>query len=150
MPHKGACLCGQTTIELASTHNEQVTRSHPLPGVFHSDQCQTICHCTDCRQTSGSAFSINVLAQKKDVTIKGPVKEYDIKAASGNPGTRVFCGNCGSAISQLSAAFGDAQVIQTGNFNDFARVPITTELFVKDRWSGLVPIVGAAQMRAME
>ncbi|KAJ6589718.1 Mss4-like protein [Mycena capillaripes] len=132
MPHKGACLCGETTIELASTHPEQI-----------------VCHCTDCRTTSGSAFSTNVLAPKKDVTIKGPVKEYSIKAASGNTVTRVFCSNCGSAISHLTAAFGDNQAIQTGNFPDFAKVPITTELFVKDRWTGLHAIPDAAQVQAM-
>ncbi|KAJ7913704.1 Mss4-like protein [Mycena leptocephala] len=134
MPHKGACLCGQTTIELKSTHTAQV---------------RIVCHCTDCRQTSGSAFSTNVLEPTKDVTITGPVKEYSIKAASGNTVTRVFCGNCGSAITHLTAAFGDAQAIQTGNFADFANIPITTELFVKDRWTGLAPIAGAAQAQTM-
>ncbi|KAJ7903203.1 Mss4-like protein [Mycena leptocephala] len=134
MPHKGACLCGQTTLSI------------PRTKLFLR---QTVCHRTDCRQTSGSAFSINVLAPKKDVTIIGPVKEYNTTAVSGNRGTRVFCGNCGSAIA-LSAAFGGALVIQTGNFADFAHVPVTTELFVKDRWSGLQPISGAAQVQTMD
>ncbi|KAJ7734269.1 Mss4-like protein [Mycena metata] len=132
MPHKGSCLCGQTTIELASTHTEQI-----------------VCHCTDCRQTSGSAFSTNVFVSARDVIIRGPVKEYSSKAASGNTVTRRFCSNCGSAISHLSATFGDARAIHTGNFPDFAQVPITTELFVKDRWTGLAPISGAAQVKAM-
>ncbi|KAK7050103.1 GFA domain-containing protein [Favolaschia claudopus] len=132
MPHKGRCLCGQTTIEFASTHTEQ-----------------TVCHCTDCRETSGSAFSINVLALKKDVKITGPVKEYNSKLPSRNTVTRLFCSNCGSAISQLSTLFDDAQVIQTGNFSDFANVPITTELFVKDRWTGVAPVAGAAQVQGM-
>lgn len=103
-----------------------------------------MCHCTDCRQTSGSAFSTNILAPQKNVTITGAVKEYTIKAASGNPGastsnstvpshligflvTRIFCDNCGSAISHKSVFFGDAQAIQTGNFADFAKIPIKTE-----------------------
>jgi len=77
------------------------------------------------------------------------VKEYSIKAASGNTVTRVFCSNCGSAITHLTAAFGDAQAIQTGNFSDFANIPFGTELFVKDRWSGLSPISNAAQVPAM-
>ncbi|KAF7368111.1 GFA domain-containing protein [Mycena sanguinolenta] len=69
---------------------------------------------------------------------KGPLRNtYTIKAASGNPVTRVFCSNCGSAISHLTVAFGDAQAIQTGNFTDFAQVPVTTAYFVKDRWTGL-------------
>ncbi|KAJ7272176.1 Mss4-like protein [Mycena rebaudengoi] len=132
MPHSGSCLCGQTTIQLNSTHKEQI-----------------VCHCLDCKETSGSAFSTNVLAPKKDVKITGPVKEYSVKVPSGNTVTRVFCSNCGSAITHLTAAFGDAQAIQTGNFREFADVPISTELFVKDRWSGLGPIKDAAQVQAM-
>ncbi|KAJ7921825.1 Mss4-like protein, partial [Mycena leptocephala] len=93
--------------------------------------------CTDCRQTSGTTFSTNVLEPTKDVAISGPVKEYSIKAASGNTVTRVFCGNCSSAITHHTMTFGDAQAIQTGNFADFANIPIATELFVKDRWTGL-------------
>ncbi|KAJ7914523.1 Mss4-like protein [Mycena leptocephala] len=132
MSHKGACLCGQTTIELKSTHTGQI-----------------VCHCSDCKQTSGSAFSTNILEPIKDVTITGPVKEYVATAASGNAVTRVFCGNCGSAITHLTAAFGDKQVIHTGNFADFASVPIIAELFVKDRWTGLAPVSGASQAQAM-
>jgi hypothetical protein len=41
--------------------------------------------------------------------------------------TRIFCSNCGSAISQLTIALGDSQSIQTGNFREFAEVPITKE-----------------------
>ncbi|KAF7324012.1 GFA domain-containing protein [Mycena kentingensis (nom. inval.)] len=132
MPHNGSCLCGKTTIELASDHDQQI-----------------VCHCTDCRQTSGSAFSTNILVTKTDVNIQGPVKEFDIVAPSGNTVTRVFCSNCGSAITHLTPAFGDKQAIQTGNFKDFAKIPITMELFVKDRWTGLAPINGAAQVQAM-
>ncbi|KAF9449779.1 hypothetical protein P691DRAFT_532421 [Macrolepiota fuliginosa MF-IS2] len=133
MPHSGSCLCGQTKIEVGGD----------------SFTSQIVCHCTDCRQTSGSAFSTNILAPQKNVTISGPVKEYTIKAASGNPVTRIFCGNCGSAISHKSVFFGEAQAIQTGNFADFSKLPIGTELFVKDRWTGLGPIDGAAQVQAM-
>ncbi|KAJ7859839.1 hypothetical protein B0H14DRAFT_3628467 [Mycena olivaceomarginata] len=62
----------------------------PLRTLYPTDllipPIQIVCYCTDCHQSSGSAFSTNFLAPKKlkDVTIKGPVKEYNIKAASGN------------------------------------------------------------------
>ncbi|KAJ7472795.1 Mss4-like protein [Mycena latifolia] len=132
MPHKGACLCGQTTVELASTHVDQV-----------------VCHCNDCKQNSGSAFSTSVVALNKDVSVAGPVKEFRIKAASGNIVTHVFCSNCGSQIAHRSPAFGDAQAVLTGNLSDFAEIPITTEVFVKDRWTVLAPIPGAAQVEGM-
>ncbi|KAJ7137460.1 Mss4-like protein [Mycena crocata] len=133
MPHKGACLCGQTTIELASTHIDQV-----------------ICHCGDCKQSSGSAFSTSVVAKTEDVKITGSVKEFKSKAASGNIVTHVFCGVCGSPITHLSpAAFGNAQTVMTGNLSDFAEIPIAAEVFVKSRWTILEPIAGAAQSLTM-
>jgi len=132
MPLTGKCLCGESTVEVDATFDSQI-----------------VCLCWDCKQTSGSAFSTNVLAPKKDVKITGPIKEFVIIAPSGNPVTRVFCSNCGSALSHLSKAFGDAQAIQTGNFRDFAKVPVGTELFVKDRWATFAPVEGAAQAQTM-
>ncbi|RDB27017.1 hypothetical protein Hypma_005110 [Hypsizygus marmoreus] len=131
MPHQGSCLCGQTKITIASDQQQQL-----------------ICHCLDCRQTSGSAFATNAIVLQKDVTITGPIKTYESKAATGNIVTRVFCGICGSAISHKSAYFGDKQAVQTGNFADFAKIPFLAEIFIKDRWTGLAPIEGAAQVQA--
>jgi hypothetical protein len=129
---QGQCLCGQTTITIEN-------------GDSFKDQI--VCHCWDCKQTSGSAFSTNVLAPVKDTKIEGPIKEYSVKVLSGNTGkrkslsingsftdvawynpvTRVFCANCGSAISHRSAAFGEGAAVQTGNFKYFAEKPVGLE-----------------------
>ncbi|KAG5635351.1 hypothetical protein H0H81_011638 [Sphagnurus paluster] len=121
MPLNGACLCGQTTIVVNSGYDNQ--------------------------QTSGSAFSTNFLAPQKDVTITGPVKTYDSKADSGATVSRVFCGNCGSAITHKSASFGENQAVQTGNFRDAKDIPFGVEIWTKDRWSGLTPIKDIGQFR---
>ncbi|KAJ7766278.1 hypothetical protein B0H14DRAFT_3592657 [Mycena olivaceomarginata] len=47
--------------------------------------------------------------------------------------TRICC------VVNISPGLGDSPAIQTGNLADFANVPITTEIFVKDRWAGLEP-----------
>ncbi|KAF9445427.1 hypothetical protein P691DRAFT_777585 [Macrolepiota fuliginosa MF-IS2] len=133
MPHSGSCLCGQTKIEIGG----------------ESAKAQIICHCIDCRQAGGSAFSGNIVVSQKDVEITGPVKEYTSLADSGNPITRIFCGNCGCPVSHKSAWFGENQVMQTGNFSEFANVPIAAEVYVKDRWTGLGPVAGAAQWPGM-
>ncbi|KAF8055571.1 hypothetical protein FPV67DRAFT_819293 [Lyophyllum atratum] len=67
MPYKGACLCGNTIITIHSDHDTQI-----------------VCHCSDCKQSSGSAFSTNILPLQSEVTIIGTVKVFDMKAASGN------------------------------------------------------------------
>ncbi|EAU89484.1 hypothetical protein CC1G_07710 [Coprinopsis cinerea okayama7 len=131
---KGQCLCGQSTVTIENGEN------------FKD---QIICHCWDCKQTSGSAYSTNILAPKKDVKIEGPIKEFGVKVPSGNIVTRVFCGTCGSALSHLSPGFGESQAIQTGNFRDFASKPVATELFVKDRWTGIPAVPDAAQLQTV-
>lgn len=84
---QGQCLCGQTTvtIENGDSFKDQVCTTS-LWCSLKSDRSKIICHCWDCKQTSGSAFSVNILAPKKDVKIEGAVKQYDAKAASGNTG----------------------------------------------------------------
>ncbi|KAH9949184.1 Mss4-like protein [Amylocystis lapponica] len=128
MPHSGACLCGQTKIEVASTHDSQIN-----------------CHCTDCQKTSGAAHSTNILPKQSDVKITGAVKQYDSIGGSGNTVSRLFCGSCGSAIGHKSVVFGEAMAIQTGNLPDFAKIPITVELFTKDRWTSIPAVPDAAQ-----
>ncbi|PPQ72344.1 hypothetical protein CVT26_007315 [Gymnopilus dilepis] len=132
MPHSGTCLCGRCKIHLTSTHHEQI-----------------ICHCWDCKRNTGSAFSANVLAPTSEVEIEGPTKTYDFVAHTGNPVSVIFCDICGTCLSRKSDTFGEYQAVQTGIFKDFAGVPITSELFVDERWLGLPAIGGAHQCRAL-
>ncbi|KAM0745815.1 hypothetical protein T439DRAFT_330352 [Meredithblackwellia eburnea MCA 4105] len=132
MPHFGNCLCGATTVIIASEHKEQI-----------------VCHCVDCQLTSGSHASTNILPLIKDVKITGDVKQYDSKAASGNTVSRLFCGNCGSALAHKTPVFGEAMAVQTGNLPDFRKIPVTVELFTKDRWSNIPAVEGAVQAWAM-
>ena len=115
-----------------------------------------------------AAFSTNILVPQTDVKvgcqrahrrhthadlppqISGSVGQYDMKAASGNTVSRIFCKECGSALSHKSKAFGENQAIQTGSLREhFSKVPIATELFVKSRWSGLDAVKDAAQVQTM-
>ncbi|TFK66624.1 hypothetical protein BDN72DRAFT_844135 [Pluteus cervinus] len=130
--HRGACLCGQTKITIEKPAAEQV-----------------VCHCVDCRQTTGSAFSTLVVALEAGVKIEGPTKTFQSPAESGRTVTRIFCSVCGSQIAHNSGFVKAGIIVQTGNFADFAEIPITAELYVKDRWSALSPIEGAAQIDAM-
>ncbi|KAF8655354.1 hypothetical protein AX16_003089 [Volvariella volvacea WC 439] len=121
MSYSGACLCGATTITII------------------------LCHCLDCQRTSGSAFSTNVLVPDENVKIEGAFGTYQSKALSGNTVTRTYCTKCGSAIAHASPGLGGNHAVQTGNIPHFRTVPIGTELFVKDRWTGIPAITGAAQ-----
>jgi hypothetical protein len=63
----------------------------------------TICHCTDCRRLSGSAFRTNIRATAENFTLlSGSPKTYVKTAESGNKRVQAFCGICGTPIYACS------------------------------------------------
>ncbi|TEB24251.1 hypothetical protein FA13DRAFT_1714736 [Coprinellus micaceus] len=137
---KGECLCSKTTVVIKN-------------GDSFKDQI--LCHCWDCKQTSGAPFSSNILAPKADTLSRGLSKNIALSLPAEIPlaytecscvVTRIFCGECGSAISHRSVAFGESAAIQTGNFRYFADKPVALELFTKDRFTGLPAVDGAKQL----
>lgn len=84
--HTGSCLCGAVRFEIDG----------PLAAI-------QLCHCSQCRRASGSAFAANMPVDAADFrVVRG---EATLKAYESSPGKeRVFCGGCGSpVISRLTA-----------------------------------------------
>ncbi|KAF8630310.1 hypothetical protein AX15_003003 [Amanita polypyramis BW_CC] len=80
-----SCLCGACKLELVGE-----------PMSFF------VCHCSNCRNASGTPFMANVFFRPKNVTVKEgkeTVSIYkDMDTKSGNPLIRAFCGRCGSNL----------------------------------------------------
>jgi hypothetical protein len=57
-----------------------------------------ICHCTDCRTLTGSAFRVTVRALAERFEIEGEPRRYLKTADSGNQRVHAFCGDCGAPI----------------------------------------------------
>lgn len=79
----GSCHCGSITFE-AEADPEKVT----------------ICHCTDCQTSTGSAFRTNIpVAGSAFKMLSGtPAIYVKTTAESGNPRAQAFCGKCGTPI----------------------------------------------------
>ena len=84
--HTGSCLCGAVRFEIDG----------PLAGI-------ELCHCSQCRRASGSAFAANLPVDAANFRLVGG--EAQLRAYESSPGKeRVFCGACGSpVISRLTA-----------------------------------------------
>jgi len=52
---------------------------------------QANCHCTDCRQSSGSAFATLVFMKEDEINVTGDLKTFDHVVDSGNTLTKHFC-----------------------------------------------------------
>ena len=79
---QGGCHCGYITYE-AEVDPEAVR----------------ICHCTDCQTLTGSAFRVNVRADKSGFKLlTGQPKMYVKTAESGTKRAHGFCPECGTPI----------------------------------------------------
>jgi len=94
---KGSCLCGRVHFE---------TTGNPFTFV--------VCHCHNCKKSSGAAFMANAFFSPKNLKITGQehVKEYsDSNTTSGNTLTRSFCSECGSSLFITSPTQKDDWII---------------------------------------
>ena len=115
--HLGKCLCGQVQISV---------RGEPVR--------VGICHCTDCRKESGSAFTFYGIWPAEQFEHVGEVSEFH---------GRHFCSRCGSRI--FSADAQEAE-IKLGILSEAPTLlKPSYELWVKRRESWLRPIEGAEQ-----
>jgi len=72
-----------------------------------ADEMQMLCHCTDCRKTSGATYSNNFIVPSANLKItKGTPKEISKIADSGKPITNCFCPDCGKLSSSFCFQIG--------------------------------------------
>ncbi|MBK1714933.1 GFA family protein [Rubrivivax gelatinosus] len=113
----GSCRCGQARV---------VARGQPLR--------VGICHCTDCRQESGSAFTFYGV---------WPADRFEHSGETAEFMGRRFCSRCGSRLFALDEQ--EAEV----KLGALAEAPTSLvpgyELWVKRREPWLRPVAGAEQ-----
>ncbi|MEI2296815.1 GFA family protein [Ensifer sp. MJa1] len=113
----GKCLCGQVRLSV---------RGAPLR--------VGICHCTDCRQESGSAFTFYGI---------WPADQFEYSGETAQFQGRCFCPHCGSRV--FSADEEEAE-IKLGILPDAPTAfKPGYELWVKRREPWLRPVEGAEQ-----
>jgi len=83
MKVEGTCACGSIKVEGEADEN-----------------AVSICHCTDCQTTSGSAFRVAVPVAGPTLKVSGgkPATYIKTTAESGNPRVQAFCPTCGTSL----------------------------------------------------
>lgn len=116
--HTGSCLCRGATFSV---------RGDPLR--------VGLCHCTDCRKSSGAPFSAYAV---------WPIEAYEQESGyTSTYANRSFCTTCGGRVAWLSegeaeVAIGSLDEVPTGLVPDY-------ELWVTRREHRLGPLPKAAQ-----
>lgn len=114
---KGGCLCGAVRFKV---------RGEPLR--------VGLCHCTDCRKTSGSPFTMFGIWPRAAYSGEGELGTYE---------GRSFCPRCGSRVVSLRD---DEAEIMAGALDE-APTPIwpSYELWIGRREHWLAPVPGIQQ-----
>lgn len=115
--HTGGCRCGHVRFSV---------REEPLR--------VGLCHCTDCRQESGSAFTFYGI---------WPVDRFERTGDTADFAGRSFCPRCGSRL--FSVDDGEAEIKLGALFDAPTSLVPRYELWVKRREPWLRPVDGADQ-----
>lgn len=114
---EGGCLCGRVRYR---------TEGEPLR--------VGLCHCTDCRKESGSAYVFFGVWPRKAVSISGETSTYE---------GRSFCPACGARLFCLRE---DETEIRMGSLDEAPTgFAATYENWIKRRETWLAPLPGAKQ-----
>lgn len=114
---EGRCLCGAVSYRVSG---------QPLR--------VGLCHCQDCRQSTGSAFSMFAVWPRSAWTGEGEMRTYSFRS---------FCPQCGSTIANISEA--EAEVMVGTLDNGPSDLVPEYELWIPRREHWLATVRDAAQ-----
>lgn len=161
---KGGCACGNVRLNYTGEPSAKVCSVlvHTVVSTYrvtqngvltHAPLPQALCHCTDCKKITGSAYSTNLVIPSEGFEVtSGKPKSWAKKADSGETINTFFCGDCGTTMWRETPTFGDNKAFKVGvldtlgGFND-AKPDL--ELYAPQRASWLQPVAGAKQLKGM-
>lgn len=112
LPMTGGCQCGSVRYEVAEA---------PV--------ARFVCHCTECRRQSASAFGISVYVNTAAVRItRGSPKVWSRPANSGDTVDCSFCPDCGLRLWHVGRAEPEITSIKGGSLD--APVDLTGAMHV--------------------
>lgn len=102
-PITGHCLCGAVSYSIDA---------EPMTVI--------LCHCEDCRRSSGAAFSINAVFPREALTLRGAALSTfeTVGDDTGQKRERKFCGACGSQVMTDLAEMPEMAVMKAGTLDD--------------------------------
>ncbi len=118
MTRTGRCLCGDITYDL------------------DGDLIATaVCHCDHCQRQSGGAFSVNLIAQESQLTVRGELTTFEDRGELDDAVhvRRRFCGRCGSPIVSVLTAPAGIVAVKAGTLDDRSEVSPTVEAWCEHK-----------------
>lgn len=124
---RGGCQCGAVRY---------VAPAQPL-AVY-------VCHCSQCRGQSSSAFGISVTVPRADFAVTtGTPLLWDRPTAKGHTLTCAFCGQCGSRLWHQSSGFPQTLNIKGGSLDRPLDLSEAVHIWASNKLRGVLVPDGA-------
>ncbi|KNG45942.1 glutathione-dependent formaldehyde-activating gfa [Stemphylium lycopersici] len=139
------CYCGSVQLSFPTT----------APGLLDT----FVCHCTDCRKITASAFTCGFVVDRAHLThVRGQerlkVFSQSKTTGSGTEASNHFCDTCGTLMYRDFRALPDLIVCRLGTVDDVNLIEGVLkprrEVYVKDRVSWVHGVEGAKQSEVMD
>ena len=117
----GECLCGDISFEADGE----------VPVMAN-------CHCTDCRQSTGSAYATLMFMKQSDVTVTGTPKTFQHGSDAGTTMTKHFCGNCGTPLFTQNSAREGMLGLRAGLINEQAEFAPKVNVYTSSKMNATV------------
>ncbi len=120
---QGGCLCGQVTFEIENRFEKLL-----------------LCHCAQCRKTTGSAHASNLLGRAETLVL---LEGSDLVREFRHPErdfTKAFCNTCGGALPYVTGD-GRTCIVPAGALNAEPEVAELDNIFSEEQpgWSERAP-----------
>lgn len=125
----GGCQCGGCRYRIAAAPLEV-----------------DVCHCTECRRQSASAFGITVVVPAAAFRItRGTPRSWTRQTDSGNALECRFCPECGSRLVHVSSGYRDAVFVKGGSLDQPVDLSAAVHIWTAGKLPGVVIPQGAVQ-----
>lgn len=105
------------------------------------------CHCQDCRKSTGSTHSFNLVMPAGSVTVTGDTSAtfVDRNGASGLPFNRHFCSRCGTHFRSEGPAHDGIEMIKAGTLDDPRAFPPAAHIWCAQKLDWITLPADASQ-----
>ena len=125
----GGCQCGAIRFE-----------------IWDAPEAVYVCHCTECRRQSSSAFGISVITRAAAFRVtSGEPRCWQRQTDSGNRMDCWFCPDCGTRVWHVSSTTPFMRSVKGGTLDDPPDLSSAVHLFVDRKLPGVVIPEGALQ-----
>lgn len=123
----GSCQCGGVRYVLSS-----------------APEAVYVCHCTECRKQSASAFGISVIIRDESFRLTaGTPLVWSRATETGNRMDCWFCPDCGGRVWHVSSGFQGVRSIKGGTLDDPPDLGSAVHIWTASKVAGMIVPHGA-------